>query len=150
AEQVRMRAVSCLRWSEREAAFEPRGLDLGKAMEHPYELPPLVFAGLRETSSLDLLAPQFDDDGARVVRLAPRFERFRPSYVEAFGNLVPSLLTDGAVLGSLVLRPEAEALIHGLEALLVSGLAYFEDAAPSDAFADLPTAVLPTIDRVTL
>ena len=97
AEQVRIRAVSCLRWSEREAAFEPRGLELGKAMEHPFELPPLVFGGLRETSSLDLLAPQFDSEGARIVRLAPRFERFRGSYVEAFGNPVPSLLADGAV-----------------------------------------------------
>src|SRR4051812_38144695 len=44
-EQVRMRAVSCLRWNEQEVSYEPRGLDLGKAMEHPFELPPLVFDG---------------------------------------------------------------------------------------------------------
>src|SRR5204862_7996907 len=114
AEQVRRRAVSCLRWSEQEAAFQPRGPEAGRAMEHPYELPALVFAGLRETSSLDLLAPRFDDDGARIVRLAPRFERFRPTYVQAFGEMAPRLLAGGAVLGSLVLQPEAEALIHGL------------------------------------
>src|SRR5689334_10592747 len=39
-EQVRRRAVSCLRWNEHEVTFEPRGLDAaGKAMAHPCELP---------------------------------------------------------------------------------------------------------------
>jgi tetratricopeptide (TPR) repeat protein len=127
-EQVRRRAQSCLRWSAGDDAFEAGGGFVGSIIEHRFELPALVFSGLRESASLELLEPALDQEQATLVALAPEFAPVRDEFEAVFGGELPGLLEAGCELGSLVLRPDAGALVYGLEALLATGLAELRDS----------------------
>ena len=123
AEQVRGRAVSCLRWTDSETTFESTTAFVGGLIEHRFAVGPLVFAGLRDTCTLDLLAATLDQESGRTVRLAPRFEHVP-------GRLHGGLRPPGgrgagqraSRSGRLVMRPDASVLAYGLDALIVTNL----------------------------
>jgi Flp pilus assembly protein TadD len=140
-EQVRRRAQSCLRWSEAEGTFEAGTDFVGTLIEHRFELPWLVFCGLREAPNLDLLTPRLDQTPEALVRLAPRYRRWQPDFELAFGPELPAVLAEPSELGALVLRPDAGALVHGLEALLATGLVQIEVPAAASTSA-IPAAIV--------
>jgi tetratricopeptide (TPR) repeat protein len=127
AEQVRGRAVSCLRWLENESSFEPTVAFVGGLIEHRFALAPLVFAGLRDTCTLDLLAATLDQESGRAVRLAERFDWYRDAFVSAFGPDVAEVLESGIEISQLVLRPDASTLAYGLDALIATGMTDLDD-----------------------
>ena len=98
---------------------------MGTLIEHRFELPPLVFAGLRETSDAGDAGPAAGRERPpRRSRLDPAFARFRAEFEVVFGSELPGAAGDGRCdLGSLVMRPDASALVYALEALLMAGLA---------------------------
>jgi tetratricopeptide (TPR) repeat protein len=122
-EQVRRRAQSCLRWSADDAVFEAGGAFVGSIIEHRFEVGTLVFSGLRESPSLELLEPALDQAQTPLVVLSPGLAPFRSEFEAVFGDEVLRLLEPGRELGSLVLRPDAGELLYALEALMTSGLA---------------------------
>jgi tetratricopeptide (TPR) repeat protein len=122
-EQVRRRAQSCLRWSADDAVFEAGGAFVGSIIEHRFEVGTLVFSGLRESPSLELLEPALDQGQTPLVVLSPGLAPFRGEFEAVFGDEALRLLEPGRELGSLVLRPDAGELLYALEALLASGLA---------------------------
>ena len=126
AEQVRVRAVGCLRWSENQTRFDSNLDFVGTVIEHRFDLPELVFAGLRDTTSLETVTAELDWDQTTVVRLDDRFARYRAEFTRAFGQAVPQALADGTDLGAFALRPDAHDILSGLEALLCAGLARVE------------------------
>ena len=128
-EQVRRRASSCLRFGENEASFEATAGFVGTIIEHRFELPLLVFCSFRDHPVLELLTPTLDQTPDAVIRLSPRFQRWRADFEQAFGPELPDLLQQPYELGSLVLHPEASALLYGLEALVATGLVQFGPAA---------------------
>ena len=95
AEQVRRRAQSCLRWAGDESDLRPSSAFVGGVIEHPWQIPPLVFTGLRASASFELLLPALDAEAPRFVALAPRFERHRAAFVEVFGPLLPAQIARG-------------------------------------------------------
>ena len=126
AEQVRGRAVSCLRWTESETSFEATTAFVGGLIEHRFAIGPLVFAGLRDTCTLDLLAATLDQESGRTVRLSARFEQYRDDFVSAFGPHVIEVFESGIEISQLVLRPDASTLAYGLDALIVTNLTDLE------------------------
>ena len=141
AEQVRGRAVSCLRWNDGEASFEATTTFVGSLIEHRFDLPPLVFAGLRDTCTLDLLAATLDQESGRAVRPNGRFEQYRADFLAAFGPDVAQVLDGGIEVAQLVLRPDASVLAYGLDALIATNLTDLEDTGRGDrdAFTTVET-----------
>ena len=127
AEQVRGRAVSCLRWADSETSFEATTAFVGGLIEHRFAMAPLVFAGLRDTCTLDLLAATLDQESGHAVRLSDRFEQYRDDFVAAFGPHVAEVLDSGLEIAQLVLRPDASVLAYGLDALIVTNLTNLHD-----------------------
>ncbi len=134
AEQVRGRAVSCLRWADSETSFTETTAFVGGLIEHHFELGSLVFNGLRDTCTFDLLAATLDQESSRVVRLSERFEKYRLDFMGAFGPQVAEVLNSGVEIAQLVLRPDAIVLAYGLDALIVTGLDLADEDKP-EAFA---------------
>ena len=143
-EQVRRRAEGCLRSPDSEAQFEARSDFVGNLIEHRFEVAPLVFPGLRETSTLEMLAPLLDATDPQMVRLAPQFARFRADFEVAFGDELTKLLQPGCDLGALVMRPDASELVYALEALLLTGLATVTPAAMSATMSATTSATTST------
>jgi tetratricopeptide (TPR) repeat protein len=141
AEQVRWRAVSCLRWTEAETSFEATSAFVGGLIEHRFAVAPLVFAGLRDTCTLDLLAATLDQESGHALRLSDRFVQYREDFVAAFGPHVAEVLERGLEIAQLVLRPDASVLAYGLDALIVSNLTELADQPRSrDQFTSEKTA----------
>ena len=105
AEQVRARAVSCLRWADSETSFVETTGFVGGLIEHHFDLGSLVFNGLRDTCTLDLLAATLDQESGRQVKLSDRFERYQLDFMGAFGPDVAQVLNAGIEIAQLVLRP---------------------------------------------
>jgi tetratricopeptide (TPR) repeat protein len=114
---------------------------VGSVIEHRFELGPLVFAGLRETSTLEMLAPLLDEPEPQAVQLGPQFARFRADFEAVFGGELTALLQTGCDLGSLVMRPDASALVYALEALLLAGMASVTASATASMSAPQSGAV---------
>lgn len=140
AVQARRRIVDCLRWNVGSWGFIPGDGFAGKVMEHPLEGPEIILRGLVRTATPDTLVARFDEDGARPLRIRPRFERFRPAFETAFGATLTPVVLQGGTLGSLVLRDNAQDLMVAVEALLMSGMAELgtpqtqpQPAAPAQA-----------------
>jgi tetratricopeptide (TPR) repeat protein len=142
AEQVRGRAVSCLRWTENETSFVETTGFVGGLIEHRFELGSLVFNGLRDTCTLDLLAATLDQESGQKVGLSERFQRYRLDFVGAFGADVAHVMDSGIEIAQLVLRPDAIVLAYGLDALIVTGMTELDDdpRAVAEAFTAESTA----------
>ncbi len=144
AGQARKRIVDCLRWNDGSYSFDPGDAFADRVIEHDLDIEGLIFKGLQRTAAPDTLVGRFDEDGARPLKLAPRFARFAPSFNAVFGSNLAELLAGGpragTILGSLILRPDSELLLLGIEALLLTGLAELGAPAPEAAQREHPDA----------
>ncbi|HEY0712318.1 MAG TPA: tetratricopeptide repeat protein [Polyangia bacterium] len=123
SEQVRLRAWGCLRWQQTESRFEATDTFVGKILEYPTALPPLVFNGLRAHPSFDHLALALDAPALLEVTPTARWTDHREVFNQMFGDALEEQLTGGTELQSLAAHPEAPSLLEGLEVMLASGLA---------------------------
>jgi CheY-like chemotaxis protein len=149
AAQARKRISDCLRWQEGTYAFTG-GDNFGeRVMEHDLDTPKLIFTGLYRTAVPDELVARIDEDGARPVRLLPRFEPFRDAFQAVFGEQILEPLHEGVTLGELVIRDDGRVLAVAIESLLTAGLAELAGPARSSSSAhSRPTAEVFTLERL--
>jgi CheY-like chemotaxis protein len=138
AGQARKRIVDCLRWTDGTYTFIEGEDFADRVIEHDLEIDRLIFKGLQRTSSPDTLVARFDQDGARPVKLTPRFAQFRAAFESVYGGGLAPLLSDGPVLGSLILRPDSESLALGIEALIMTEMVVLGEPLPDAELRDHP------------
>jgi tetratricopeptide (TPR) repeat protein/CheY-like chemotaxis protein len=149
AAQARKRISDCLRWQEGTYTFLRGDTFGGRVMEHVLDTPKIVFTGLYRTAVADELIARIDDEGARPVRLLPRFEPFRPAFEAVFGPQILQPLHEGAPLGELVLRDDGRVLAQAIETLLTAGLAELAEEVRGSVHSRKTSEVF-TLERLGL
>jgi CheY-like chemotaxis protein len=145
--QARKRITDCLRWQEGNFSFTPGDNFAERVMEHDLDTPKLIFTGLYRTAVPDDLVARLDEDGARPLRLLPRFQPFRAAFESVFGEQILDPLYEGVTLGELVIRDDGRVLAMAIEALLTSELA--ELTLPiGSSLHGRPTAEVFTLERL--
>ncbi len=146
--QNKMRVVDALRWTDGAFEFDENPSFLSDVIEHPVEIPGVIFWGLKKTAEPARLVEQFLGQNATMrVLVSPHLMIHRGAFAQLFGSDAITALESQPRVQDLVTGPNAGTTAAALDALLLCELVALK--APSSVPVEAVTHAVPMPDPET-
>ncbi len=131
---VKLKIINSLRWHDGTYGMSPGDTFSDRIPKATIDITNILLLGLQRVTSLDEVSRALDAVANQSVRLRPRAERYRDSFVKVFGDEVLKLLPSQPTINEM-LRKGVDSLAVYLHthALLETGMAELGEAREDGA-----------------